>query len=49
MAAPIHCFDVSANGQNIFFGLEGGILVSKTRTKKSIEADTGDESDDEED
>lgn len=48
MAAPIHCFDVSANGQNIFFGLEGGKLVSKTRTKKAVQAETGDESDDEE-
>jgi hypothetical protein len=42
MATPIHCFDVSANGQNIFLGLEGGKLTSKTRSKKSIEADTGD-------
>jgi WD40 repeat protein len=36
MASSIQCFDVTASGQHIFVGLEGGKLISKTRTKQSL-------------
>jgi hypothetical protein len=36
MASPIHCFDMSASGQHMFIGLEGGKLMTKTRTKQFL-------------
>jgi hypothetical protein len=41
-AAPIHCFDLTSNAQQMLLGLEGGQLIAKTRGRQA-EAETGEE------
>jgi hypothetical protein len=33
--APIHCFDLTSNAQQILLGLEGGQLIAKNRGKQA--------------
>jgi WD40 repeat protein len=43
MPAPIQCLDITADNLNIFLGLEGGVLSSKSRNTKNVDLETQDE------
>lgn len=47
LISPIHCFDLTSNAQQILIGLEGGQLLSKSRGQHQVEAETGEDSEEE--